>query len=832
MKVSVNWAKQFTDIDLPLPKLVEKIGAQLGAVEEVVDIGKRYDGVVVVRVVTCGNHPNGDKLTVCLIDDGGVVKKVPRDTNGFIQIVCGAPNVEPGMLAAWLPSGIVVPSTLGSEPLVLEARDIRGVLSHGMLASPKELGFSDDHAGLLNIDEDISPGTAFAKAYKLDDYVIDIENKMFTHRPDLFGMLGIAREIAGISGNSFKSPDWYLKPNLPAVGSEKLDLSVKNEVPKLVPRFCAVAVDGVKVGPSPIWLQSYLMRVGIRPINNIVDLTNFVMYETGQPLHAYDWDRLSSKGTVALSVRLAKSGEELTLLDGKPVALDKDTVVIATGDRVVGIGGVMGGLETAVDGDTKNIVLECASFDVGATRRSARTYGLFTDAAIRFTKNPSPLQNPAVIAKATQDILRIAGGSVASPLQDSHGSILRPATISVGTKFVNNRLGLQLSASQMTKLLNNVEVETQASETKLSVSSPFWRTDLHSPEDIVEEVGRLYGYDHLELKLPMRDLKAAAENEYLAFKDGLRDSLSGAGGNEVLTYSFVHGSLLDRAGQDKSRAFHIRNALSPDLQYYRLSLTPSLLEKIHPNIKSGTDSAVLYELGSVHVRGVNDSERLPAQLSRVGLVVAQRTPVGGQGAPYFTARRYSDYLLDQMGAPRPSYDLFHHRTIVPPEWKPALQAFEPSRAAIVRIGKDLVGIIGEPNRNLAKALKLPAFTAALEFDSQLLAKKSGTRGGYESLNRFPSLTYDLCLRTPKDTTYRQLEKFLDDALGRAGEQHGYGFSTTPLDIYQPENATTHKQTTWRIELWHSARTLTTKEVNDLVDNIAKSARSRLKAIRI
>src|SRR3989344_8695943 len=259
MKVSVNWVKQFTDIELPIDKLVEKIGAQLGAVEEVIDIGKRYQGIIVARVITSDRHPNSDKLTVCKIDDGGVVKKVSRDTQGYAQVVCGAPNVEIGMLTAWIPPGVTVPSTFDKEPLVIEAKEIRGVVSHGMLASPKELGFGGDHSGLLAIDEDIIPGTSFTKAYKLDDHIIDIENKMFTHRPDLFGMLGIAREISGISGRAFTSPSWYLNPKQPTLtANEKLPLEVKNDLPKQVPRFSAVAISGVTVGPSPLWLQSYL----------------------------------------------------------------------------------------------------------------------------------------------------------------------------------------------------------------------------------------------------------------------------------------------------------------------------------------------------------------------------------------------------------------------------------------------------------------------------------------------------------------------------------------------------------------------------------------------
>src|SRR3990167_8896886 len=605
MKVSVNWVKQFTDIELPIDKLVEKIGAQLGAVEEVIDIGKRYQGIIVARVITSDRHPNSDKLTVCKIDDGGVVKKVSRDTQGYAQVVCGAPNVEIGMLTAWIPPGVTVPSTFDKEPLVIEAKEIRGVVSHGMLASPKELGFGGDHSGLLAIDEDIIPGTSFTKAYKLDDHIIDIENKMFTHRPDLFGMLGIAREISGIQNTAFHSPSWYLNPKLIDAQSTtaQLNLQVKNDLPRLVPRFCALSIANVSVGPSPVWLQSYLMRVGIRPVNSVVDLTNFVMYETGQPLHAYDYDKLAGGSLV---IRYPKEGEGLTVLGGKNLSLHKGTIIIADAVKAVGLGGVMGGAGTEVDDDTKNIVLECANFDMNAVRNAAMEYGLFTDAATRFTKNQSPLQNPAVITKAAEDILRLAGGNLASPLIDDKSKLPQLQRINTSSDFVNLRLGLKLSSAQMAALLNNVEVETKPSGSKFSSNVPFWRTDLAIPEDIVEEIGRLYGYDHLPQELPPRDLTPAKLDPSISFKSRVRRTLSSAGANEVLTYSFVHESLLKKVGQDPKNAYHIRNALSPDLQYYRLSIIPSLLEKVQPNIRAGFGEFALFEIGKEHFKGATD----------------------------------------------------------------------------------------------------------------------------------------------------------------------------------------------------------------------------------
>ena len=856
MKVSLNWVREINQkygcAASPAPngvnKLVEKIGAQLGAVDEVIDLGERYKGILIVKVVSCEKHPNADKLTVCLIDDGHALKKVKRNKNGLIEIVCGAPNVKAGMLAVWIPPGTTVPSTFDKDPFIVQLREIRGVVSHGMLASAKELALGDEHDTIVEVDEDAKAGSDFAKRYQLDDFIIDIENKMFTHRPDCFGMLGIAREIAGIQQHSFKSPDWY-KPDIAIEKSRARDdhkLSFKNNQPKLVPRFSTVVIKDVAVKASPIWLSARLSAVGIRPVNNIVDLTNFVMYETAQPLHAYDYDKVlaiqaNRQNGVQMGVRLSKRGEELKLLGGKKLKLAEGALLITADDKPIGLGGVMGGANTEVDESTKNIILECANFDMNKTRQTAMHYGLFTDAATRFTKNQSPLQNMAVLAKCTEDIKRIAGGRVSSVIDDKNNR--RSAkNVNTTTNFINARLGLQLSALEMAKLLENVEFKIKISKKKpitsqnrpfqdqvLEIEAPFWRTDIEIAEDVVEEVGRLYGYEHLPLQLPARDLKPAAVNEDLAFKSRVRNILSAAGANEVLTYSFVHGSLIEAAGQNIKDAFHIRNASSPDLQYYRLSLAPSLLEKAHPNIKSGHEKFVLYEIGTAHVKGVKDKEKLPAELERLAIVVAAKDKISA-GAAFYEVKKYVEYLLHEFGIHSPDYKNISQT--LAPAWKIAAKVFEPKRSAEIYSNKELLGIIGEPTALLKQTLKLPKFCAQAELDIATLFKNCSTSAPYHPLNRFPQVEQDLCLRSSTELTYFELTSFLLRSFDELTKAHGYNLWLRPLDIYQSKNNPKHKQTTWRIIVSHPERTLTTGEVNVLFDKIATKAKKELKAERI
>lgn len=854
MRVALSLAKFYTNIDptkKPIDDLVDRIGSQLGAVEEVIDLGAQYQGVIVAKIVSLGDHPDADRLHICKIDDGGKARGVERDDQGHVQVVCGAPNVAEGMLVAWLPPGVTVPSTFGKEPFVLETRKLRGVTSNGMLASAKELGISDDHEGILEVEEDIVPGTAFAEAYHLNDHIIDIENKMFTHRPDCFGVLGVYREIAGIYKEAFQGPDWYSKGDKYALEleSETLPLEVRNDLPDLVPRFLALPMSNVAIKPSPIWLQVHLMRAGIRPINNVVDITNYLMYLTGQPLHAYDYDKVKALGgseTASLVVRYPKPGEKIKLLNGKEITPRDEAIMIATGDHLTGVGGVMGGSETEVDDNTRNIILECATFDMYSIRRTSMSSGLFTDAVTRFNKGQSPLQNPRVIAKAAREVQQLAGGKIAGSLiDDNHVDPdaiermgLYPA-VKVTPRFINARLGLSLGMLEMKELLENVEftfplVTDTNPDAPLEVTAPFWRTDIETPEDVVEEVGRLYGYDHLPLDLPMRSLAPAAKNPQLSIKSRIGELLSRAGANEVLTYTFVNGDLLNKAGQDVNLAFSLSNAISPELQYYRLSLTPSLLDLVHQNIKTGYDQFALFETNKVHSKTEMDEDGLPREFMRIALVFAADTKAAQQqyvGAPYYQARMHLMTLLGGFGLcgsavfrPLAEADFGGHQL-----FEQMSKPFEPKRSAVVYVNEQPVGVVGEYRVGVAKALKLPAFAAGFEIFASAFAETKGTH--YTQLPRFPKIEQDISLKVPVGLSYGELFDLVQTEVSQARPEHTLP-SLSPVDIYQRAEDDQHKQITLRLTIASYERTLKAEEVNDLLDTVANKAKERFGAERI
>ena len=856
MKVSLNLIKQLINFELPpVDELVARVNQQLGGVDEVIDLNAKYGGARIVRVVECSKHPDADRLSVTKIDDGRAVADVPRDEDGLVQVVCGAPNVHADMWAIWLPPKSTVPVSFDDdEPFVLDARPLRGVLSQGMLAAADELAIGADHEGIVEIRErdvpagvELTAGAGFAEMFGLDDYVLDIENKMFTHRPDCFGQLGVAREIAGIFHQQFTSPDWY-KSEQKFAEAEGLELTVTNDAPELVPRFMAVAIRDVTVGPSPLWLQCQLVAMGGKPINNIVDATNYMMLMTAQPTHAYDYDKLRGS---KLGARMARDGEKVSLLNGKEYELTNDDIVIADGEGVIGLAGIMGGADTEVSDGTKNIVLECANFDMYALRRTAMRHGIFTDALTRFNKGQSPLQNAAVL----KQLMSMVGGVQASEVFDKRNdrlmAIQHDSRVTFGSAgketvsifdwgavtgvlvlestFVNERLGTEFSPQEICRILKNVEIKAHEEPEpntpyQFEVIAPFWRTDLELPEDIVEEVGRLYGFDKLPRQLPMRSIKPAPRNPRRQLKQAIRQSLSRAGANEVLTYSFVHERVLKNAEQDPNRAYRLSNALSPDLQYYRTSVLPSLLDKVHANIKAGHDEFMLFEIGKIHDKELPlTDENLPSEQTFVDGVYASKKPRAG--APFYKARKLVDRLLTDINVEADFVKIVESDADIP-------APFDGQRSAwIVAKNDDKLGIVGELSQAVRRNFKLPDYTAAFSLDIEKLqvCLTENREHNYRPLSRFPSISQDISLRSSVEISHDELLRAVRQCLDGSENLH---CQIQTLGVYQPKDDVAIKTTTFRLTFTSYQQTLTDAEVKPIMDNIATAALTKLDAERV
>lgn len=812
MIISVNWLKKFTDIDLPIDELAELIGARLVEIEQVIDLGTKYKDVVIARVADCQKLDGSDHLSVTKLDDGVAVKNVERDENGFVQVVCGAPNVKAGQLVAWLPPGSIVPETFGNaQPFVLDARKLRGVKSNGMIASLKELALGDQHDGILEIDTVSEPGNSFAEIYELNDYLLDIENKSLTHRPDCFGIIGFAREVAAIQGKTFQTPSWLnqLTPTIASVDKITPPTVVIDDA-ELSDRYQAIVLAGARAeAVSPLLIQTYLARVGVRPINAVVDITNYLMMLTGQPLHAFDYDKLvkAGGGQAEIHVRRGRAGEKLELLDKRQIELDSEDIVIAAGDRPVALAGAMGGADTEIDNQTKNIIIESATFNLYNLRGTQMRHGIFSEAITRFTKGQPAALTAPVLAEAVELAKQWTDASPVCGVAQAYPGKLSRVTTSLTRDQIVGVLGSNLTMEQIAQVLSNAEFLVLIEAETLRVTAPWWRADIHIPEDIIEEIGRLNGFDNIEPVLPRRDMMAVRPSGFEQFCDNLRRRLVRAGANEVLSYSFVHGDQLRRAGQDPAEAFRITNALSPDLQYYRLSILPSLLDKVNMNLRQKFDQFALFELGKVHKKGAMDPHEpdVPAEFPRLDLVIASRSE---NGAAYFQAKKMLEFGLEINDLTFQAFDENDHL-------KANLALFEPKRSAIVKLGEQEIGVVGEFKASVRRSFKLPDYSAGFSLALDVLfSNVDKNKSNYQPLSRYPAVERDICFQVKPAISYGEII----EAIQLAIQDIDIAIDYRPFDIYQPGDAAT-KNITLRMTFKPYDRTLTNEEVNTMVGRI-------------
>ena len=742
MRISLNWLKKYVKITVPDEELVRLIGARLVEVEGVIDETHKYDNIYVVQVKACEKIPD-THLTLCQIDVG---------KTETVQVVCGAPNVREGMLAVWIAPGAVVPASVHEDaPFVIGKRKMRGYESCGMLAGADELDFGDDHSGIVEIDAEVAgPGDLLADIFDLRDWILEIENKSLTHRPDCFGIIGFAREVSGILGVKFSEPTFSsaglefsstsyagtpAEPSLrdEPVGSGR-NIRVKNSnqtfmlqkkqvsgnltinisESSICQRYSAVvmAKHGEMGKKYLTWMDTLLAKSGMRPIDPIVDVTNYLMLLTGQPMHAFDYDKfveVGGGGEPEIVVRLAKKGEKLELLDDREVELRESDIVICSGKVPVALAGAMGGKSTMIDENTKKIILESATFSLYNLRKTQMVHGIFSEAITRFTKGQPPYRTLHV-AEAAAEILK-RGFKVTSEA-DAYPGQEKCDEVKVAVMEINGLLGTDYSKDLIVKTLTNVGFAVQGRGEKLKITVPEWRTDIHIKEDVIEEVGRLLGYDNIEPVVVPHF--TAEKNGMWELKREIRDLMAKFGANEVLTYSFVSGRLLEKAGQNEKNSYKIVNSISPELQYVRQAIVPSLLDKAYMNEKLPVEKFAIYEMNAVYRKDWGlDAEKLPVQKMSLGFVVAERK---GVGTAYYKAKKYVAKLLGEFGV---------EAEYVPIDGK--AEMYEPKRTAEIVVDGKRIGVVGELKNSVRSNFKLAPYVAGFEVDLEILLEKRGQR---------------------------------------------------------------------------------------------------------
>ncbi len=721
MKISINWLKQYVSIDIPLSKLADRLTMAGLEVEAVIDRYAHLSNVVVGKILDIRPHPNADNLRLCKVDVG-------RKT---VSVVCGAPNVQKGMKVPCALPGALMPSGL-----LIEKTRIRGEASEGMLCSELELGLGADGSGILVLASDLTEGSPLAEALPLSDIAFEIG--LTPNRPDCLSHIGVAREVAALLNQPLNLP----KITLPQGSGRISDLtSVTIEAPELCPRYAARLLTDVRVAPSPAWLQDRLRSVDLKPINNIVDVTNYVMLEFGQPLHAFDFDRLYENRIV---VKTAASGDRFTTLDGKERILTDETLMICDGEKPVAIAGVMGGENSEIEEKTTRVLIESAYFNPISIRKTSKHLGLSTDASYRFERGVDPMGTVIALNRAAQLMAEVSGGRLVDGVIDAYPSPTAPPTIRLSVKKTNRHLGTRLSRSKIEGYLCSVGFEVKADgPDTLMVVPPSFRVDVNRPEDLMEEAARLWGYNHIRTTFPRLAPIPGIPQETFQVKEKIRDLMNGFGFIECITYSFISKASCDRlnlsADDEKRRMLEVLNPLTEDQAVMRTSLVPGLLETMRRNLSMQVKNLKIFELGKVFIS--NGQDQLPDEIEMLaGLWTGSRWNQTWHHKPepcdFFDLKGVVEGLFDLLDVERFTF------TPIP---NPSAGYTRPGHEAHIRIGDTCIGRIGEVRPTVLKEYDLKQTAFVFELDIFRLIEHLPKTPIYRPIPRFPSVERDTTL---------------------------------------------------------------------------------------
>ena len=775
---SYNWMKEYLATDLSVEEFAKLTTASGNSVEVIDRVATRFENMVVGEVLEVHEHPNADKLRIATVDIGK--KKV--------KIVCGGANLAPGQKVVVALPGAMVKWHGEGELIELKETKIRGVESCGMICAQEEIGFEKlfDPNNPTNIWDITShtnakAGTSVAKALELDDTIFDIE--VTSNRPDCKSIIGQAREGAAVTKDQFV---W--KPGEPKGIMSDSGFSIMVKEKELCPRYTAVLLDGVTVGPSPWWLQSRLLLAGFKPINNIVDITNYILHEYGQPLHAFDANTLEGDEVI---VRRAKKGETFLALNKETYELTQDMLVIADTHKPVAVAGVMGGLESGTTEATTKVLIECATFDPVSVRRTARTLNLYSDSQLLFEKGLSTQALGPAMARAIELIQKIAGGEVVSRIFDERAGDYRPRSFPYNDSDVNRVMGIEMPRKDQIAILERLGFVVEGD----SITVPYWRDhDIEASVDFVEEIARVYGYANFPSTLPSGVLPKAVEDKGLVWERRAKEILAGAGLSEAYSYAFVSSAQLEGYGINPNTAVHIRNPLSVEHEYMRTSLTPSLLSSISEN-QARIPSADIFEVAPVYLAKKND---IPDQEHR--LIIGC---YGRDGVELFSrAKGILERFFRQTGV----RDWGLSRDNKGPQW-------HQGRHASIHVGKKSVGTIGQIRRQVASAFGLDVEVVLVELDFEVLLGHFTLTKTFKQVPQYPAVKRDLAFTVAERTEAAQIEKAARQASVLLTEYDLF-------DIYRGKGIEDgHKSMAVHLTFRSWEKTLEAKEVDAQVEKI-------------
>ncbi|SMB98960.1 phenylalanyl-tRNA synthetase beta subunit [Thermanaeromonas toyohensis ToBE] len=803
MRVPYSWLKEYVEIELSPEELAQKLTMAGLPVENIINLHPGFSGVVAGKIIAIEEHPHADHLKVCQVDVGGK----------YLQVVSGAPNMAVGQWVAVALEGARLPG--GRE---IRRATFRGVDSFGMLCSAQELGLDtslvapEDREGIITLPPDAPLGQDVARVLGLEEIVLELE--VTTNRADCLSILGVAREVAALTGAPVKEPNVDLREENPPV----VELaSIEIEAPDMCGRYVARVVRNVTIGPSPGWMQARLRACGMRPINNIVDITNYVMLEMGQPLHAFDYDLLKGKKII---VRRAKRGEKIVTLDGQERVLEENLLVIADKERAVAVAGVMGGLETEVTRQTRNILIESAHFDGVAIRRASRYLSLRSEASLRFERSVNIEGAPRAADRAAELMQKLAGGSIAHGRLDCYVARKSPVTIRFRPERVNYFLGTELSREEIKEILERLKLKVkEKSPDTWQVEVPSTRGDLTQEIDLVEEVARLYGYDRIPITIPPGVVPGEKKSRRQVWEEAGQEAAVACGLTQVITYSFINPKIWDilrlPPGHKWRRTVVLQNPLREEQSILRTTLLPGLLEVAARNANRRVMPVAIFELGRVFIPQGNELPQEPLRLA--GLVMGTRER-GWDWPPvemdFYYLKGVVEEILERVRVPKV-------------RWEPttAYPFLHPGRSAEIWVYRDAIGFAGELHPDVLSAFDLPARAYIFELDWEILMELAGGIPAYQPLPKFPAVERDLAVVVSEEVPS---EKVREVILAAAGP---YLKECRLFDLYRGQQIGEGKKSlAFTLSFQREDRTLTDVEVNSIMQEIEKELGRRVGAV--
>ncbi|MDF1506953.1 phenylalanine--tRNA ligase subunit beta [Robertmurraya sp. DFI.2.37] len=801
MFVSYKWLQEYVDLSGITPdELAEKITRSGIEVEGVEVLNEGLKGVVIGHVLEREQHPNADKLNKCLVDIG---EESP------VQIICGAPNVDKGQKVAVATVGAVLPGNFK-----IKKAKLRGEESNGMICSLSELGIDgklvakEFSEGIFVFPNDVTVGEDALEKLQRDDQILELG--LTANRGDCLSMLGVAYEVAAILNREVKLPNPTVKP----IAEEATDyITIKVEANEDNPLYVAKVIKNVKIAPSPLWMQGRLMAAGIRPHNNVVDITNYILLEYGQPLHAFDYDRLGSKEVL---VRRAKAGEKIVTLDAAERILTEDHLVITNGSEPVALAGVMGGANSEVQADTTTVLLESAYFKGETVRKASKDHGLRSEASSRFEKGVDPNRVRAAAERAAELLALYASGEVLEGEAVVDTLQIEPAVISITLEKINRVLGTDISMQEVESIFTRLQFETSVDHETITVTVPTRRGDITIAEDLIEEVARLYGYDHLPSTLPIGSSTPGHLTAYQQKRRAVRRYLEGAGLYQALTYSLTSEEKATQFALEIREPIKLAMPMSEDRSHLRLSIIPQLLEVVKYNVARQNDRVALYEAGPVFL--ANGTEELPDEKERLaGAITGVWEQHQWQGekkeVDFFVIKGILEGLFAKLGLEQ---KIEYRQAIV--------EGMHPGRTAEVYLSGEKIGFVGQVHPTVQKDLDLKE-TYVFELCLEAILSEGVAPLQYQSIPRYPSITRDIALVVEKEKVAGELESIIVEAGGKLLKD------VHVFDLYEGEHMEPGKKSiAFSLKYFDPEKTLTDEEVTKVHDKVLAAVKEKAGAV--